>query len=41
MPEELGGVVNERLMMHRTMNLRVVDGSIFPIEPSGHIATSV
>ncbi|KAK4507270.1 hypothetical protein PRZ48_001005 [Zasmidium cellare] len=41
MPVELGGVVNERLVVHGTRNLRVVDASVFPIEPRGNIMTSV
>lgn len=30
LPKDLGGVVNERLVVHGTKNLRVVDASIFP-----------
>lgn len=41
MPLELGGVVNERLVVHGTTNLRVCDASIFPIEPRGNIQTTV
>ena len=41
MPEEIGGVVNERLIVHGTSNLRVVDASIFPLEPRGNIQTTV
>lgn len=41
MPRELGGVVNERLIVHGTKNLRVVDASIFPLEPLGNIQMTV
>lgn len=41
MPRELGGVVNERLIVHGTGNLRVVDASIIPLEPRGNIQSSV
>lgn len=41
MPRDLGGVVNEKLVVHGTKNLRVVDASIFPLEPLGNIQTSV
>lgn len=41
MPKELGGVVNERLIVHGTSNLRVVDASIMPLEPRGNIQSSV
>ena len=37
MPEELGGVVDAQLRVHGTRNLRVVDASIFPLEPTGNI----
>jgi choline dehydrogenase-like flavoprotein len=41
MPREAGGVVNERLVVHGTKNLRVVDASIFPLEPVGNIQMTV
>lgn len=41
MPKELGGVVNERLLVYNTSNLRVVDASIIPLEPRGPIQSSV
>lgn len=41
MPKELGGVVNERLVVHGTRNLRIVDTSIFPLSPRGNIQSSV
>ncbi|OKL55911.1 hypothetical protein UA08_08800 [Talaromyces atroroseus] len=41
MPRELDGVVNERLIVHGTRNLRVVDASIFPLEPLGNIQSVV
>ncbi len=41
MPRDLGGVVDERLIVHGTRNLRVVDASIMPLEPRGNIQSSV
>lgn len=41
MPRDLGGVVDERLIVHGTANLRVVDASIMPLEPRGNIQSSV
>lgn len=41
MPSELGGVVDSRLKVHGTRNLRVVDASVFPMETSGNIQASV
>lgn len=36
-----GGVVNDRLVVYGTSNIRVVDASIFPLEPSGNICATV
>ncbi|MCJ1251934.1 hypothetical protein MMC30_009172 [Trapelia coarctata] len=41
MPQALGGVVNERLVVHGTTNLRVVDASIIPMQPRANIQSSV
>jgi choline dehydrogenase-like flavoprotein len=41
LPKELGGVVNERLLVYGTRNLRIVDASIFPMIPRGNIQASV
>jgi choline dehydrogenase-like flavoprotein len=41
MPREMGGVVNDRLLVHGTDNLRVVDASIFPMIQKGPFASSV
>ncbi|KAK8180224.1 hypothetical protein HDK77DRAFT_455776 [Phyllosticta capitalensis] len=41
MPKELDGVVDTRLKLYGAKNLRVVDASIFPMEPLGNIQTSV
>jgi choline dehydrogenase-like flavoprotein len=41
MPREVGGVVNNRLVVYGTQNLRVVDASIFPLEPTGNIQATI
>jgi choline dehydrogenase-like flavoprotein len=41
MPKEMGGVVNDRLIVHGTTNLRVVDASIFPMIQKGPFVSSV
>lgn len=40
-PREQGGVVDSRLRVYGTKKLRVVDASIFPIEPLGNIQSTV
>ena len=41
MPKEKGGVVNEKLVVHGTKNLRVVDSSIFPTITRGNPISTV
>ena len=41
MPRELGGVVNDRLIVHGTKNVRVIDASIFPMIVLGNIQSTV
>ncbi|KAF7894156.1 hypothetical protein EAF00_007670 [Botryotinia globosa] len=41
LPKEKGGVVNDKLIVHGTNNLRVVDASISPLIPRGNIQSSV
>ena len=41
MSRDMGGVVNEHLIVHGTTNLRVVDASIMPMIPRGNIQSSV
>ncbi|KAF2087759.1 GMC oxidoreductase [Saccharata proteae CBS 121410] len=41
MPEELGGVVDSRLKVYGTRNLRIVDASVFPLMPRGNIQADV
>lgn len=41
LPCEKGGVVDSRLRVYGTTNVRVVDASVFPIEPLGHLQSTV
>lgn len=41
LPREKGGVVDSKLVVYGTENLRVVDASIFPLIPRGNILSSV
>ena len=41
MARELGGVVDPRLVVYGTDNLRVVDSSIFPLLPAAHLQAVV
>lgn len=41
MPKELGGVVDNRLKVYGTANVRVVDASILPFQVSGHLTSTL
>lgn len=41
MPQEHGGVVDSHLKVYGTTNVRIVDASIFPLEPRGNIQATV
>ncbi|KAL2808458.1 glucose-methanol-choline oxidoreductase [Aspergillus granulosus] len=41
LPREKGGVVDERLKVYGTANLRICDSSIFPLIPAANIMSSV
>jgi len=41
MPRDLGGVVNERLKVYGTKNVRVIDASVLPFQVSGHLTSTL
>lgn len=41
MSRELGGVVDSELKVYGTSNVRVVDASIFPLQVSGHLTSTL
>ncbi|PHH64778.1 hypothetical protein CDD81_4040 [Ophiocordyceps australis] len=41
LPKDKGGVVDTKLIVYGTENLRIVDASIFPLIPRGNIMSSV
>ncbi|KAL1963327.1 hypothetical protein VTN77DRAFT_8448 [Rasamsonia byssochlamydoides] len=41
MPRSIGGVVNERLRVYGTANVRVVDASVLPFQVCGHLTSSI
>lgn len=40
LPQDQGGVVDDRLRVYGVKGLRVVDSSIFPVVPDDHIMVS-
>jgi choline dehydrogenase-like flavoprotein len=41
LPRDQGGVVDDRLRVYGVRGLRVVDASVFPLEPSGNLQSTV
>lgn len=41
MSRELGGVVDSKLKVYGTKNVRVVDASILPLQFSGHLTATL
>jgi choline dehydrogenase-like flavoprotein len=41
MPWEMGGIVDPELLVYGTGNLRVVDASVMPLVPTGHLQAVV
>lgn len=41
MPKDKGGVVDDKLLVHGTKNLRIVDASVIPLIPRGNIISTV
>jgi choline dehydrogenase-like flavoprotein len=41
MPRKIGGVVNERLSVYGTTNVRVVDASVLPFQVCGHLVSTL
>jgi choline dehydrogenase-like flavoprotein len=41
LPRDKGGVVDNRLRVYGVKGLRVVDASVFPLEPSGNLQSTV
>ena len=41
LPRDEGGVVDAKFKVYGTNNLRIVDASIFPLEPRGNLVSLV
>lgn len=41
MPRAMGGVVSDRLLVHGTSNVRVVDASVLPLQMCGHLTSTL
>ena len=41
MSQDLGGVVDSKLRVYGTRNVRIVDASIMPFQVSGHLTSTL
>lgn len=41
MSKDLGGVVDANLKVYGTENVRVIDASVFPMQISGHLTSTL
>ncbi|KAF8851795.1 putative glucose oxidase [Acephala macrosclerotiorum] len=41
MPKDLGGVVDEKLRVYGTENVRIIDASVMPFQVSGHLSSTI
>lgn len=41
LPREMGGVVNSKLKVYGTKNVRVVDASVLPFQLCGHLTSTL
>jgi choline dehydrogenase-like flavoprotein len=41
MPQDIGGVVSDELIVYGTSNVRVVDASVLPYQVCGHLVSTL
>lgn len=41
MPRQMGGVVDDNLVVYGTSNVRVVDASVLPFQVCGHLVSTI
>lgn len=41
LPREMGGVLDTRLKVYGTRNVRVIDSSVFPVQLCGHPTANI